>query len=89
MRKKRIAVLAVCCILLLVFVVLKFDGSWARLCARIREGLDDLAFYGTVPVNLVPLRTIGRYAADLPGGIAVRNLVGNLVLWAPVGLLGG
>lgn len=43
---------------------------------------------GSGPRNLVPLRTIEDYLSDgqLPVGIRVRNLAGNLVLLAPLGL---
>ena len=41
-----------------------------------------------VEPNFVPLRTIGIYLANLDSGFWLRNLVGNLVLLLPLGLVG-
>ncbi|MGH2391910.1 MAG: hypothetical protein ACRDGH_00235, partial [Candidatus Limnocylindria bacterium] len=41
-----------------------------------------------VQPNFIPLRTIGIYLANLDSGFWLRNLVGNLVLLLPVGLVG-
>ena len=41
-----------------------------------------------VEPNFIPLRTIGIYLANLDSGFWLRNLVGNLVLLLPVGLVG-
>jgi glycopeptide antibiotics resistance protein len=41
-----------------------------------------------VEPNVIPLRTIGIYLANLDSGFWLRNLVGNLVLLLPVGLVG-
>ena len=41
-----------------------------------------------VEPNFIPLRTIGIYLANLDSGFWLRNLVGNLVLLLPVGLIG-
>ncbi|MGH2463064.1 MAG: VanZ family protein [Candidatus Limnocylindria bacterium] len=41
-----------------------------------------------VEPNVVPLRTIGIYVANLDSGFWLRNLVGNLLLLLPLGLVG-
>jgi glycopeptide antibiotics resistance protein len=41
-----------------------------------------------VEPNFIPLRTIGIYLANLDSGFWLRNLVGNLVLLLPLGLVG-
>lgn len=41
-----------------------------------------------VEPNVIPLRTIGVYLANLDSGFWLRNLVGNLFLLLPVGLVG-
>lgn len=41
-----------------------------------------------VEPNFIPLRTIGIYLANLNSGFWLRNLVGNLVLLLPLGLVG-
>lgn len=41
-----------------------------------------------VEPNFVPLRNIGIYLANLDTGFWLRNLVGNLVLLLPLGLVG-
>lgn len=41
-----------------------------------------------VEPNYIPLRTIGIYLANLDSGFWLRNLVGNLVLLLPIGLVG-
>lgn len=41
-----------------------------------------------VEPNFIPLRNIGIYLANLDSGFWLRNLVGNLVLLLPLGLVG-
>jgi glycopeptide antibiotics resistance protein len=41
-----------------------------------------------VEPNFIPLRTIGIYLANLESGFWLRNLVGNLLLLLPLGLVG-
>lgn len=41
-----------------------------------------------VEPNFIPLRTIGIYLGNLDSGFWLRNLVGNLLLLLPVGLVG-
>jgi glycopeptide antibiotics resistance protein len=41
-----------------------------------------------VEPNFVPLRTIGIYLANLDSGFWLRNLVGNVMLLLPLGLVG-
>ena len=41
-----------------------------------------------VEPNFIPWRTIGIYLADLDSGFWLRNLVGNLILLLPLGLVG-
>jgi glycopeptide antibiotics resistance protein len=38
--------------------------------------------------NFIPFRTIGIYLANLDSGFWLRNLVGNLILLLPLGLVG-
>jgi glycopeptide antibiotics resistance protein len=41
-----------------------------------------------VEPNFVPFRTIGIYLANLDSGFWMRNMIGNLLLLMPVGLIG-
>jgi glycopeptide antibiotics resistance protein len=41
-----------------------------------------------VEPNAVPFRTIGIYLANLDSGFWMRNMIGNLLLLMPVGLIG-
>lgn len=85
--RKRTTILCLYSILLIVVVVLKFHGSIADFSMNIQQNIDYVAAYGEIPANYVPLRTLRMYLSELPDLIAVKNLLGNLIPWIPLGLL--
>lgn len=72
--------------LLFVLVVIKFNGSFLTLLARVQLYRSQWTEYGIRAVNLVPLRTITsqlRWA----GMISTVNLAANLLAFLPFGFL--
>lgn len=73
-------------VLLFLFVVIKFDGSFSALLMQAQFRRSQWIEYGFRSVNLVPLRTISsqlRWA----GRIAIINLAANLIAFMPFGFL--
>lgn len=86
--RKRTTILCLYSILLIVVVVLKFHGSIAEFSMNIQQNIDYLLAYGEdIPANYIPFRTLRMYLSELPDLIAVKNLLGNLIPWIPLGLL--
>ena len=68
-------------VLLFVFVIVKFRGSFSELSDKIAA-----TPFGT-NYNLVPFRTIGVQIEHISQGWARNNLVANMVIFAPFGFL--
>lgn len=71
---------------LLVFVVLKFDGSVSSITNRIalyHLWEDD---YGFRPLNFIPFWTIRMQLRD-HGSLSMLNLVANVAAFLPLGML--
>lgn len=71
---------------LLVFVVLKFDGSVSSITNRIalyHLWEDD---YGFRPLNFIPFWTIRMQLRD-HGSLSILNLVANVAAFLPLGML--
>ena len=75
------------CILLISICILQFDGSPYGVLERIQANRNYMAFYGALPHNYIPFKTIGMYILQLPETIALRNLLGNIVLFIPFGIM--
>ncbi len=69
--------------LLLVFVVIKFRGSFSELEARITA----TPFAFGMGYNLIPCATVGEQLAHFHEGWARLNLFGNIVPFLPFGFL--
>lgn len=68
-------------VLLFVFVVIKFNGSFIRLADKIAA-----TPFGT-NYNLVPFRTIGVQIEHVSEGWAWINLLGNVIPFSPFGVM--
>lgn len=72
---------------LLVFVVVKFNGSARNLLERIQIYGDSRASGAGYDLNLKPFATIRTQLRFWPAGWAVKNLAGNLLAFVPFGYL--
>lgn len=69
-------------LLLLNFVVIKFDGNINHLIDTIRTN------YTRGPgINVVPFRTIETYISDMDYSVAFINILGNIIPFIPLGFL--
>ena len=70
---------------ILIFLVLfKFDGSLTNLAQKIHSVQQNRSM-GYWNCNLMPGATISLYLRHIPSGFAVKNLVGNVVAFIPLG----
>ena len=72
--------------ILLVVVVIKFNGSFIELSNRITQVKSSRA-EGAWNVNLIPLRSIGRQLTDITEWWALKNILGNIIAFLPFGFL--
>jgi len=69
-------------LLLLNFVVIKFDGNINHLIDTIQTN------YNRGPgINFVPFRTIETYISDMDYSVAFINILGNIIPFIPLGFL--
>lgn len=71
-------------LLFLLFIILKFDGSFNTLI-NTHNNIINNRDNGILNINLVPFRTIFGYLRNLPSGFAVYNLFGNIIPFVPLG----
>jgi glycopeptide antibiotics resistance protein len=69
---------------LILFVVLKFDGSFEALIS-LRCSIMENEQNGIINVNLIPFRSISPYLRNITEPFAFRNIAGNIVLFLPLG----
>lgn len=74
-------------VLLVVFVVVKFDGSVETLQNRMETARYIRSVEPDYNLNLIPLRTIRSQLAHIHSGWAVKNLLANAVAFVPFGYL--
>ena len=74
-------------VLLIVFVVVKFDGSVAGLLERMRSYQAIRASEPGYNLNLEPFASIRVQWEHLPSIWAVKNLAGNVLAFVPFGFL--
>jgi glycopeptide antibiotics resistance protein len=68
--------------LLLIFVVVKFNGSIDRIIS-IKENRSA----GAWNYNLIPFRTMTRYLQNITDSYAYTNILGNILTFGPLGFL--
>ena len=71
-------------ILFLLFVLLKFDGSFQQI-ADVRNSILVNEKYGIHNLNLVPFATISSYLNHITEFYAFRNIAGNMMVFVPMG----
>ena len=71
-------------LIFLLFIILKFDGSFNTLI-NTHNNIINNRDNGILNINLVPFRTIFIYLRNLPSGFAVYNLFGNIIPFIPLG----
>ena len=69
--------------LLLVFVVVKFKGSFYELTDRIRT----YSMQGSINYNLIPFRSMSTQIKYITQWWALKNLLGNIIPFIPFGFL--
>lgn len=71
-------------ILFLLFVLLKFDGSFQQI-ADVRNSILENEKYGIHNLNLVPFAAISSYLNHITEFYAFRNIAGNMMVFVPMG----
>lgn len=71
---------------LLFFVVLKFNGSFEEII-MLHHRIIENEKMGVENINLVPFRTISSYMRDITELYALKNIVGNIIVFVPLGFL--
>ena len=70
-------------VLLFVFVVVKFKGSFYELSDRISS----YSMQGTINYNLTPFRSMSTQIEYITQWWALKNLLGNIIPFIPFGVL--
>ena len=73
-------------IFLILFVVLKFDGSFDELIS-IHQRIIENETMGIKNINLVLFRTITPYVSNITEPYALKNIIGNIIVFIPLGFL--
>ena len=69
--------------LLFIFVVIKFKGSFYELSDRINS----YSMQGSINYNLIPFRSMSTQITRITQWWALKNLLGNIIPFAPFGFL--
>ena len=69
--------------LLFVFVVVKFKGSFYELSDRVNT----YSMQGSINYNLIPFRSMSAQIERITQWWALKNLLGNIIPFIPVGFL--
>ncbi len=69
-------------LMLLIFVVFKFNGDVYSVINTIRTNKDR-----GVGVNLIPFSTIGAYISDINDSVSIINTLGNIIPFIPMGFI--
>jgi len=73
-------------LLLLVFVAIKWSGNIYSLKERIAS-ISVNREMGYWNFNLIPLRSVGQYFANILDDYAYKNILGNILPFMPLGFL--
>ncbi|MBS5794910.1 MAG: VanZ family protein [Clostridiales bacterium] len=84
MRKNQKIIFIIYLLLFLLFVILKFDGSFNNLINTYNNIMNNRN-NGIVNINLIPFRTINSYLKTLPSIFSIYNLLGNIIPFIPLG----
>lgn len=73
-------------VLVINFVVVKFNGNIYNTINTVQMNIMRRAEGGS-NYNLIPFQTVSIYLADLSFGVALVNIVGNIIPFIPMGFL--
>ncbi|QFG00095.1 VanZ family protein [Psychrobacillus glaciei] len=73
-------------LLVLNFIVIKFNGNIHHVIYTIQDNMERRA-RGESGANLVPFRTIETYISYMSYDIALKNILGNIIPFIPMGFL--
>lgn len=84
-NKKLIKILfSIYILFLILFVVLKFDGSFERIIS-LHNSIIENEKDGLRNINLIPFRTMSPYLKNITETYAFKNIVANIVIFIPLG----
>lgn len=84
-NKKLIKILfSIYILFLILFVVLKFDGSFERIIS-LHNSIIENEKDGLRNINLIPFRSMSPYLRDITEPYAFKNIAANIVIFIPLG----
>ena len=69
---------------LILFVVLKFDGSFERIIS-LHNSIIENEKDGIRNINLIPFRSISPYLKNITEPYAFKNIIANILVFIPLG----
>lgn len=69
---------------LILFVVLKFDGSFERILS-LHNSIIENEKDGLRNINLIPFRSISPYLRNITEPYAFKNIIANILVFIPLG----
>ena len=69
---------------LILFVVLKFDGSFERIIS-LHNSIIENEKDGLRNINLIPFRSMSPYLRDITEPYAFKNIIANILVFIPLG----
>jgi glycopeptide antibiotics resistance protein len=69
---------------LILFVVLKFDGSFERIIS-LHNSIIENEKDGLRNINLIPFRSISPYLRNITEPYAFKNILANILVFIPLG----
>ena len=84
-NKKSIKILfSIYILFLILFVVLKFDGSFERIIS-LHNSIIENEKDGIRNINLIPFRSMSPYLKNITETFAFKNIAANIVAFIPLG----
>lgn len=84
-NKKLIKILfSIYILFLILFVVLKFDGSFERIIS-LHNSIIENEKDGLRNINLIPFRTMSPYLKNITETYAFKNIIANILVFIPLG----
>lgn len=84
-NKKLIKILfSIYILFLILFVVLKFDGSFERIIS-LHNSIIKNEKDGLRNINLIPFRTMSPYLKNITEPYAFKNIIANILVFIPLG----
>ena len=86
MKNKKLFTILFCIytIVLVLFVVLKFDGSFERIIS-LHNSIIENEKDGLRNINLLPFRSISPYLKHITEPFAFKNIIANILVFIPLG----